>query len=325
MKVKTWIPLVLAVVLGLAALKFTRDAMSKGGKADDSKFVATVTAAKDIAPGQPITAADLTTAKVEAKAFATGAFTTPAEVVDRIALNGLVKGQPVLESTLAPKGAAAGVQALIEPGMRAITIQVDEFTGLGGLLLPGAHVDILAMLRDQDNKISTSRTIVQNVEIRAVGRQITGTTPQTDPNLPAGAPAPYPTNVTLLVTPEQAEAIQLASVGGRPWIALRNSADQKEFRTEGTTLADLRGEKDFNEPSDTALTGKTGSNSNKSTELAFDPFAAGNSGTSSHGSRTRTVTFIRGTKEQTVTVDAASTPPANWVGAETDNKSATKE
>lgn len=323
MKVKTWIPLVLAVVLGLLALKFTRDAMSKGGKGDDGKFVSTVTAAHDIAPGQAITPADLSTAKVETTAFATGAFKTPAEVVDRVALSGLVKGQSVLESTLAPKGTAAGVQALIEPGMRAITIQVNEFSGLGGLVSPGAHVDVIAVIRNDDNKGSTSRTIVQNVEIRAVGRKVTGDATAADPNLPAGAPAPYPTNVTVLVTPAQAEAIQLASVGGTPWLSLRNSKDSKEFASEGTTVADLRGDKYFRDEQDTKLAGKSGSD-NKNTELAVDPFSP-DKGSAFRASRVRTVTFIRGTKEQTVTVEAAPTPPANWIGAETDNKAATKE
>src|SRR5215207_10962679 len=107
MKVKTWIPLVLAVALGLAALKFTRDAMSRGGTVDKSSFVATVTAARDIAPGQPITAEDLTTSKVESNSVPAGSFKTSAELVDRVATTGLVKGQTVLENLLAPKGTAA--------------------------------------------------------------------------------------------------------------------------------------------------------------------------------------------------------------------------
>jgi pilus assembly protein CpaB len=319
MKVKTWIPLVLAVVLGLAALKFTRDAMSRGGsgKADDSKFVATVTAAHDIAPGQQLTAADLTTAKVEAAAIPTGSFKSPADAIDRVTNTGLVKGQTVLESLLAPKGTAAGVQALIPAGMRAMTLHVDEWTGLGGLLMPGCRVDIIAVVRSADQKDQTSRTIVQNVEVRAIGRLITGTTPAVDPNLPAGAPTPAPTSVTLLVTPEQAEAIQLASVGGKPWLALRNTNDVKSFHSEGTSVADLRGDTFHTETFPTNVTVET------SIKPSPDPFAdKPSTGGVSRAPRTRTVLFIRNGKEQTMEVEAAPQPPADWLGAETDTRGA---
>jgi pilus assembly protein CpaB len=316
MKVKTWIPLVLAVVLGLAALKFTRDAMSRGGKSDDSKFVATVTAAHDITPGQALTAADLTTSKVEATAVPTGSFQNPADLADRVAATGLVKGQTVLENLLAPKGTAAGVQALIPEGMRAITIQVNEFSGLGGLLLPESRVDIVAVIRNDDQKGSTARTIVQNVKVRAVGRQITGTTPAVDPNLPPGTPVPPPTNVTLLVTPEQAEAIQLASVGGNPWLVLRNSEDEKPFNSEGITLADLRGDGGaFETPTAVAT-----NDAKSPVELTTDPFAE-NAAPPITRSRTRTLTFIRNGKVESVQVESSPTPPANWTGATTKDPS----
>jgi pilus assembly protein CpaB len=326
MKVKTWIPLVVAVALGLAALKFTRDAMSRGGTVDDSNFVATVTAAKDIAPGQPITAEDLTTSKVEATSVPTGAFTEPAALADRVAASGFVKGQTVLESQLAPQGTAGGFQALVPPGMRAMTIAVDEWSGLAGLLLPGAKVDVIALIRNGDNQSSTSRTIVQNVEVRAIGRQITGTQPAVDPNIPAGAPIPAPTSVTLLVTPEQAEAIQLATVGGKPWLALRNSKDTKSFTSEGTSLADLRGdERDSFEPTAPTKVASTTEGGVKTPAVENDPFGVTPFvAPTGRSPRTRTVTFIRNTKEQTMTVDAAPSAPSDWVGATTSDPSDSK-
>ena len=321
MKVKTWIPLVLAVVLGLAALKFTRDAMSRGGKTEDGNYVSTVTLARDVVPGEALKAADFTTTKVEAKSLPAGSFssTDDPNLADRVAATALVKGQTVIESLLAPKGTAAGVQALIPPGMRAMTIQVDEFSGLGGLLLPGCHVDIIAVIRNDDQKGSTSRTIVQNVEVRAIGRQISGNAPAQDPNAPAGAPTPVPTNVTLLVSPEQAEAIQLAAVGGKPWLSLRNSKDENAFDSEGTTLADLRGDSGEFEPA--APTKVTSTGSDTSVTSAKDPFAVTPFVAPTRSPRTRTVTFIRNTKEQTMTVDAAPSAPTNWVGATTNDPS----
>src|SRR5687768_1955271 len=102
--------------------------MSRERNKDDGNYAVPVAAAYDIAAGQPITPADLTTTKVEATVVPTGSFTDPAALADRVPLGGLVKGQTILEALLAPKGTAAGVQALIPEGMRAMTIQVNEFS-----------------------------------------------------------------------------------------------------------------------------------------------------------------------------------------------------
>jgi pilus assembly protein CpaB len=175
MKVKTWVPLVLAAVLGLIAAKLTRDSVSRGrAPAAKVELSVVVTAADSIQPGQVLTPAMLGTGQVTPKSVPTGAFASPDALVNRVVMTPLVKGQPVLESMLAPEGAAAGVQALIPPGMRAITLEVNQFSGLGGLLGPGCRVDIISVVRaDDGSQQSLARTIVQNVEVRAVGRQLT--------------------------------------------------------------------------------------------------------------------------------------------------------
>src|SRR3712207_3164363 len=121
MKVKTWIPLVLAVVLGLFAAKLAKDAMSRGGgQAIDTSTVPTVTASRDIEPGQQLTPADLTVGKVSADSVPTGSFRglNDPNLQNRVATTRIVRGMPVTESLLAPSGTAAGVQALIPEGMR---------------------------------------------------------------------------------------------------------------------------------------------------------------------------------------------------------------
>lgn len=308
MKVKTWIPLVLAVVLGLVAAVMVRNVISRNrGAAPDTEFVQAVTAAVDIEAGRAITAADLTVMKVAAAQVPSGSFQNPADLVDRVALVRMVKGQHVLESTLAPTGAAGGVQALIPEGMRAITIQVNEFSGVAGLLSPGSKVDIISVIRNDENTGSVARTIVQNVEVRAIGRQISAAPSQPAAQEPGAPPAPFVNNVTLLVTPEQAEAIQLASVGGHPWLVLRNSKDKNAFDTDGTSMADLRGESGdgFGEDDGgievpTKLTAEN------------DPFADAGPKTSSGGDapRTRVVKFIRATKEESMQVEVPSVPAA---------------
>ncbi len=322
MKVKTWIPLLLAVVMGLAAAKLVSNSISRNsGPADDGKVVATVTAARDIEPGQKITPADLATGKAAADTVPAGSFSGPADVADRVAVTRIVKGQVVLDGLLAPVGTAAGVQALIPLGLRAVTMQVDEFSGLGGLLVPGCKVDIVAVVRSETDSTNISRTIVQNVEIRAVGRQTSSAAAQANASAaadaPPGSPAiPIPTNVTLLVTPEQAEVVQLAAVGGRPWLVLRNANDAEPVNSEGTSMADLRGE----------TNAKPTLIEKEPTKLAADPFADGqNQATTMPGvaSKTRTVKFIRATKEEAVQVDLPPAPPEYFL-TNTDPSPATK-
>lgn len=321
MKVKTWVPLVIAVVLGLIAAKLTRDSMaSRRGMVIPVKLATVVTAAGDIQPGQRLTAATLTTGQMSSGSVPEGAFQSVEAVADRVALTRLVKGQPVLESMLAPQGAAAGMQALIPAGMRAITLEVNEFSGLGGLLAPGCRVDVISVVRvEEGSQGSIARTIVQNVEVRAVGRQISEMGGGAAAG-PADA-APLANSVTLLVTPAQAEAMQLASTGGRPWLVLRNARDAAPFDTHGTSLADLRGEPakglgTFPEPELVEVKMPA------TTEPAVDVFENKPAAPlPPPAPRTRAVTFIKGTKEEIVQVDLGSALPETVTS--TDNGDAT--
>jgi pilus assembly protein CpaB len=274
---------------------------SRRTQAAPVKLAAVVTASTDVEPGQPLGAAVLTTGQMTPGSVPTGAFESPAALDGRIALTRLVKGQPVLESMLAPVGEAAGVQALIPPGMRAITIEVTEFSGLRGLLAPGCRVDIISVVPAGDGtQNSLARTIVQNVEVRAIGQQIAraAPAPSGDTAAPAGDQA---NSVTLLVTPTQAEAVQLASSGSRPWLVLRNARDGAPFDTHGTSLADLRGDEAKGiEPGTELVEAKP----QPDPDPATDPFEEKPTVPAPPASpRTREVRFIKGTKEETVKVD----------------------
>ena len=311
MKVKTWVPLVLAVILGLVAAKLTRDSIARGrAPVPQATMAVMVTAAGDIEPGQLITADLLTTGKVAAGSVPAGAFTSPAEAADRVALVRMVKDQPVLEGMLAPQGTAAGVQALIPPGMRAITIQVNEFSGLAGLLTPGCHVDIISVLRGGGGQTQqdVARTIAQNVEVRAVGKQISAGAAAAPKEGEAVAPM---TSVTLLVSPAQAEAMQLAGSGGQPWLVLRNARDTAAVDSEGTTVADLRGEArkaglPETEPVTVpvAIVTPAPEPTTKPAVEPEDPFVETPAPPAAPPApRTRDVTFIRATKEEVVQVN----------------------
>lgn len=236
MNLKAWIPLVVAIVLGLIAalmaMKLTAPTRSDVIVGDTVKVVS---AARGINPGEAIRPDDLTLRPIATIDAPEGTFLDVADLQGRVAQFQMVKGQPVLESLLAPQGAAAGLQALVPQGMRAITIEVDEFSGLAGMIVPTARVDVLSTIRG-DQSASMARTIVQNVEVKAVGQRVS---PRQESKLP-GEQA-LSRSVTLLVTPEQAETIELAAVTSRPRLVLRGSKDVATAVTRGVTLVDLRG------------------------------------------------------------------------------------
>jgi Flp pilus assembly protein CpaB len=147
-----------------------------------------------------------------------------------------VRGQAILETMLAPTGSGRGLAALVPPGMRAVTIEVNEYTGVGGMLEPGCRVDLVAVMRDDKSKESVARTVLQNIKISAIGRSTAPVEPT------PGQPLPPPANsVTILVTPQQVQSLELASMSGRPWLVLRSTRDGAEVPIEGTTLSEVLG------------------------------------------------------------------------------------
>src|SRR6185295_7693642 len=127
---KTWIPLVLAVVLGVVAAKVARDVIvrGRGANATNAKFTKIVVAKEDITPGKELKADDLAMSQVDADHVPTGSFTNVSDLDGRVTEQLMVKGQTVLEPMLAPTGSTGGIQALVPLGMRAITMEVTEFS-----------------------------------------------------------------------------------------------------------------------------------------------------------------------------------------------------
>ena len=233
---KVWIPLVISLALGLVAAFVARNAMQNRAPQRAASGSKVAVAIRDIETGAQISAADVDLVSFPPNSIPARSFSSPADLVGRVNVVPVIKGQPLVDGMLAPKGAPAGLQSLVPPGMRALTIEVNEYSGLAGMLTPGARVDVIANIRDDRTHETASRTIVQNVQVTAVGRQLSA--PATTPGQP---PAPPSTSVTLLVTPQEAQTLQLASQSGRPWLALRGYGDTAEFDAGVTSFADLRG------------------------------------------------------------------------------------
>lgn len=234
---KTWTPLALAIVLGLIAAKVARDALarSRDGDKAGTKIIKVVITKASVSPGQELTADVLTLGPIAAEAPPPGAFTDLGAVAGRVTVTAMFPGQPVLETLLAAKGAAPGLQALVPRGMRAITVEVNETSGLAGMIVPGCRVDVVSTLIGANKDDSVSCTIVQDVLVQAVGQRLTA-----GRNPDEKEPQPI-RSVTLIATPRDAEVIDLASSTGRTRLVLRGSNDRSLTESEGVTYVELRG------------------------------------------------------------------------------------
>ncbi len=233
---KTWIPLVIAGVLALVAGKVGMDLIGrkKGPAVAQVQTVKTVVTSKDIPQGSALRATDL--ALIQApNGGPAGTFATIAELDGRVVTVALVKGQTVLENLLAPEGTPQGIMALVPPGMRAITIEVNEFSGVAGWLQPQARVDIVATIKAKENDHTAARVVAENLKILAVNKRFSAQQ-EVDPN------APGIRSVTLLATPHEVEVIELTAHMGNPRLVLRGPHDTEIGSTGIVTVSEMRGE-----------------------------------------------------------------------------------
>jgi len=154
-----------------------------------------------------------------------GGFDKIEQVVDRGLVVPVMENEPLSESKLAPIEAGAGLPPTIPSGMRAISVKVNEVIGVAGFTVPGTRVDVLAMVRS--NNESMSRIVVSNVLVLTSGTKYDQDEARKD-----GKPMKT-TVVTLAVTPSDAERIALAATDGQIILALRNPLDQMVAQTSG--------------------------------------------------------------------------------------------
>ncbi|HUZ05034.1 MAG TPA: Flp pilus assembly protein CpaB [Acidobacteriaceae bacterium] len=203
----------------------------------EHKVTQVVAAATDIKLGSVLRNVDLTTVDI-AGALPQGAIVKPADAVGRGVISELYSGEPILESRLAPKGSGGGLAATIPDGMRACAVKVDEVVGVAGFATPGMRVDVLI----SGNPPGTTANSVQGWQVRTLLQNIQVLSAGTDIQRDAEGKPQQVQVVNLLVTPQQAEALSLASNQTKIQLVLRNPLDTKVADTPGTGLAHLYGE-----------------------------------------------------------------------------------
>jgi pilus assembly protein CpaB len=163
-----------------------------------------------------------------------GSFSDPKEIIGRGVVVPMVPNEPVLEAKLAPKEGGAGLTSAIPEGMRAMAVKVNDVIGVAGFVLPGTHVDVIltgsAWAGSHEN--TAARVILENIQVLAVGQNLR----QDVDGKPQNAQV-----ITLLVTPEDAQKLSLASMEGRIQLALRNPMDLKSARPAAVHKAALFG------------------------------------------------------------------------------------
>lgn len=234
MNTKTWIPLACAIALGLVAAFVAQRSMRNKAAASTQQTVQIAVAKADIPPGTALTAEDIITAPIPGKTAPAQSFTNPGELVGRVTASPMLPGQPFQPSLLAAQGAPAGLAALVPTGMRAVTIDVTESGAMAGLLAPGSRVDIVAtnINREHPEKTAT-HTFVQNLAVVAVGQRLGTPKAEGDKDIPI-----YRT-VTLLATPRQSEALDLALSMTRVRLVLRATGDLAEIADDGVDAAEV--------------------------------------------------------------------------------------
>ncbi len=157
------------------------------------------------------------------------------QAIGRGVIATIYDGEPISSARLAPKGAGAGLASMIPIGKRAVALKIDQVVGLAGFVVPGMRVDVIIAGGNSDSSKNgiLSRTVLQNIEVLSAGQKFE----KTAEGKPQDAQV-----VNLIVTPDQAEVLSLASSETKVQLVLRNPLDVKEEKTRGTSVAALFGQ-----------------------------------------------------------------------------------
>ena len=234
-RMRIFIVLVLAIVAGGVFAFATYNYVQKiPGKTVTIPTTKVAVAGSDLDIGDEITKDSVRLIEWPSNAAPANGISDPNEVIGRGLVMPMIQNEPFLELKLAPKDAGAGLPPAIPPGLRAVSVKVNEVIGVAGYVLPGTHVDVVATVNPTQNSTDvTSKVILTNVLVLAAGTKIEQGEKDKKPIAVSV--------VTMLVDPEQAERLTLASTEGKIQLALRNPLDKTTPNTPGIKTKGLLG------------------------------------------------------------------------------------
>ena len=223
--------MVAAVIAGLGAVIIGARWLSQQATGSANKLVVAVS---DIDLGSRLTPAMLKSVEWPANSMPKGAFANPVDLDSRVLRASVLSGEPVLESKLAPVGSKGGLSAVVAEGKRAMTVRVNDVIGVAGFALPGNYVDIIVNTQEENAKSGNkdqqiSKIVLEHILVLAVAQEVGRD--ETKPKVVSA--------VTVEVTPDQAEKLDLARSVGTLSLMLRNQVDLKMAGTDGATKAKL--------------------------------------------------------------------------------------
>jgi pilus assembly protein CpaB len=210
---------VLALALGfLASVYVYRSLQSRSGSGSESG-VDVIVAADDLQVGARVEEHDIKIIKIPAADLPPGSPRRRSEVLGHGVIVPISKGEFILPNRLAGENAGAGLPSLIPPGMRAVSVRVNEVVSVAGFVTPGTRVDVLLTGTPGGASEQQTTTVLQNVAVLASGHTLERT---------ATGEAQTTAVITLLVSPDDAQRLTLASSEGHIQLALRNPLDTRQ-------------------------------------------------------------------------------------------------
>src|SRR6202167_6681617 len=219
-----------ALALGVVVSLFVYKTLQGRGPTNTEPGADVIVAADDIQVGARIEEHDIRAVRYPASTLPAGAFSRRSQVLGRGVILPISKGEFILPSKLAPENAGAGLPALIPPGMRAVSVRVNEVVSVAGFVGPGTRVDVLLTGTPNGSSESQTNTVLQNVAVIASGQRLERNA--------AGEAQSTPV-ITLLASPEDAERLTLASSEGKIQLSLRNPLDTHQDTVDAANAKGL--------------------------------------------------------------------------------------
>jgi pilus assembly protein CpaB len=207
---------VLALALGLLASVYAYKNLQKPGNSEPG--VEVIVAADDLQVGTKVGERDIKVIRVNASDLPAGAPRRKADVLGHGVILPITKGDFILQTKLGGEN-QAGLPALIPPGMRAVSVRVNDVVSVAGFVTPGTRVDVLLTGTPSSGGDEQTTTVLQNVQVLASGHTLERTSTGEAQNTAA---------ITLLVSPDDAQRLALASTEGKIQLSLRNPLDTKQ-------------------------------------------------------------------------------------------------
>lgn len=220
---------VLALALGVLASMYVFKRL-QGNNVTRDLGVEVIVAANDLQVGSRVEEKDIKIIRVKAEDLPPGAPRKRSDVLGHGVIIPIAKGEFILPNRLAAENAGAGLPSLIPPGMRAVSVRVNEVVSVAGFVTPGTRVDVLLTGTPTGNGEQQTTTVLQNVAVLASGHTLERTSTGEAQNTAV---------ITLLVTPDDAQRLTLASSEGHIQLALRNPLDTKQDNVSSSNARGL--------------------------------------------------------------------------------------